>query len=144
MKVGVSSYSFGRYRRATGASLMDVCSKAKEIGFDAIEFITLDGEDPIAQAKELRALCAELGLEISAYTVGANLMSDDVETVVANLCHCVDVTEALGAKIMRHDVCYSLPQQHLYNWRNAIKRMAPYIREVSEYARGKGIRTCGF
>ena len=36
MKVGVSSYSFGRYRRATGASLMDVCRKAKEIGFDAI------------------------------------------------------------------------------------------------------------
>ena len=63
MKIGVSSYSFGRYRRATGASLLDVCRKAKEIGFDAIEFITLDGEDHIAQAKELRALCAELGLE---------------------------------------------------------------------------------
>ena len=105
MKIGVSSYSFGRYRRATGASLLDVCRKAKEIGFDAIEFITLDGEDHIAQAKELRALCAELGLEISAYTVGANLMSEDVDAVVANLMHCVDVTEALGAKIMRHDVC---------------------------------------
>ena len=57
MKVGVSSYSFGRYRRATGASLFDVCRKAKEIGFDAIEFISLDGEDPLAQAAELRALC---------------------------------------------------------------------------------------
>ena len=37
MKIGVSSYSFGRYRRATGASLLDVCRKAKEMGFDAIE-----------------------------------------------------------------------------------------------------------
>jgi len=140
MKIGVSSYSFGRYRRATGASLLDVCRKAKEIGFDAIEFITLDGEDHIAQAKELRALCAELGLEISAYTVGANLMSEDVDAVVANLMHCVDVTEALGAKIMRHDVCYSMPAG--VSWEEAVKQMAPHIRRVTEYAKSKGIRTC--
>ena len=140
MKVGVSSYSFGRYRRATGASLLDVCRKAKEIGFDAIEFITLDGEDRIAQAKELRALCDELGLEISAYTVGANLMSEDVESVVQNLLHCVDVTEALGAKIMRHDVAYSLPEG--MDWESAIEHMAPHIRRVTEYAKRKGIQTC--
>ena len=140
MKIGVSSYSFGRYRRATGASLFDVCRKAKEIGFDAIEFITLDGADHIEQAKELRALCEELGLEISAYTVGANLMAEDVESVIQNLCYCVDVTEALGAKIMRHDVAYSLPEG--VDWESAIEQMAPHIRRVTEYAKSKGIRTC--
>jgi sugar phosphate isomerase/epimerase len=120
--------------------LFDVCRKAKEIGFDAIEFITLDGEDPIAQAKEIRALCQQLGLEISAYTVGANLMSEDVEAVVAQLCHCVDVTEALGAPVMRHDVCYSMPEG--VSWQQAVARMVPHIRRVTEYAKAKGIRTC--
>jgi sugar phosphate isomerase/epimerase len=140
MNIGVSSYSFSRYRQITGASLLDVCRKAKEIGFDAIEFINLDGEDHIAQAKELRALCAELGLTISAYTVGANMMDDDIEAVVSELMHCVDVTEALGAKIMRHDVCYSMPEE--IDWETAIKKMAPHIRRVTEYAKSKGIRTC--
>ncbi len=140
MKIGVSSYSFRRYRGATGASLLDVCRKAKKIGFDAIEFITLDGEDHIAQAKELRALCDELGLEISAYTVGANLMSENIDAVVENLLYCVDVTEALGAKIMRHDVCYSLPEG--VSWETAVEQMAPHIRRVTEYAKSKGIRTC--
>ena len=96
MKIGVSSYSFRRYRNASGATLFDVCRKAREIGFDAIEFIELDGDDPIAQARELRTLCAELGLEISAYTVGADLMAKDAVAAVEALCRCVDVTEALG------------------------------------------------
>ena len=140
MKLGVSSYSFRRYRNATGATLFDVCRKAKEIGFEAIEFITLDGEDPIAQATELKSLCRELGLEISAYTVGADLMAENAEAAVEQLCRCVDVTEALGAPLMRHDVCYSLPSG--VTWEDAVARMVPYIRRVTEYAGAKGIRTC--
>lgn len=140
MKIGVSSYSFRRYRNSTGATLSDVCRKAREIGFDAIEFITLDGDDPITQAKELRALCSELGLEISAYTVGADLMAEDVDAVVKQLCDCVDVTEALGASIMRHDVSYYLPEG--VSWEAAIVQMAPHVCRVTEYAKTKGIRTC--
>ena len=140
MKIGVSSYSFRRYRNASGATLFDVCRKAREIGFDAIEFIELDGDDPIAQARELRTLCAELGLEISAYTVGADLMAKDAVAAVEALCRCVDVTEALGAPLMRHDVCYSLPEG--VSWEAAARHMAPLIRRVTAYAKDRGIRTC--
>ena len=140
MKIGVSSYSFARYRNTGGATLFDVCRKAREIGFDAIEFIALDGEDPIAQARELRALCAELGLEISAYTVGADLMAEDAEAAVEALCRSVDITEALGAPLMRHDVSYSLPEG--VSWEAAVEHMAPLIRRVTAYAKAKGIRTC--
>ena len=142
MKIGVSSYSFTKYTKATGCSYFDICDKAKEIGFDGIEFTDLTAEDPIALAKEIRAHCEKIGLEIIAYAIGANFLAEDPEAEVARVCGCVDVAEALGAPLMRHDVCYALPKEHLYSWRDAAETMAPYIRRVTEYAEKKGIRTC--
>ena len=110
MKIGVSSYSFNKYRRESGCSYADICRIAKEIGFDAIEFIGLDAKDPIAEAKNIRAVCAELGLEISAYTIGADLMKDDFDATRAQLHRDLAIAKALGAPLMRHDVCYSLPE----------------------------------
>lgn len=142
MKIGVSSYSFNKYVAATGASLFDLCDKAKEIGFDGIEFTDIKTEDPVATAKALRAHCEKIGLSITAYAIGANFLSEDPEAEVARVCREVDVCAALGAKLMRHDVCYALPRQHLYSWRDAAKQMAPLIRRVTEYAASKGVRTC--
>ena len=140
MKIGVSSYSFSKYMKQTGCDLKEVCCLAKGIGFDAIEFTDLKVEDPIALAKELRALCAELGLEISAYAVGMNLLKGDGEENVQTLLSCVDVAEALGAPVLRHDICSALPEG--MTWEDAIPEMAPLIRRVTAYAKEKGIRTC--
>ena len=52
MKIGVSSYSFSKYKDETGCSYFDICDKAKEIGFDG--FLTIErecGEDPIGDIK---------------------------------------------------------------------------------------------
>ncbi len=140
MKIGVSSYSFSRYRAATGATLSDICRKAHEIGFDAIEFITLDEGDRIAQAREIRATCDELGLDISAYTVGANFLAEDAEAMVGEVCAAVDVAKAMGAPVLRHDVGWTLPEG--MDWKEAVLKIAPYIRRVTEYAAALGIRTC--
>ncbi len=43
MKLSVSSYSFIQYIKAGKLSYIDCVDKAAEIGFDAIEFIDLDG-----------------------------------------------------------------------------------------------------
>ena len=148
MKIGVSSYSFNKYIINQKCSYIDICNIAKEIGFDGIEFINLDNPkwglttDCIATAKEIKAHCDSIGLEISAYTVGANLLADNVDEVVQNLLFCVDVAEALGAKVLRHDVCTALPKKLNYSYREAIEDMAPYIRKVTEYAQSKGIKTC--
>lgn len=142
MKIGVSSYSFSKYMSATGCSYIDLCDKAKEIGFDGIEFIDLNSDNPIALAKKIKDHCDKIGLEITAYTIGANFMAEDIEAEVKRVCSCVDVCEALGAKLMRHDVCYGLPKEHLYSWRDAAEHMAPYIRRVADYAESKGIKTC--
>ena len=148
MKIGVSTYSFSHYITETRCDYFKVCDIAREIGFDAIDFIELNSPswgiegDDIKMAKELSAYCKALGLEISAYTVGANLLSDNIEAEVARLMHCVDVAAELGAPIMRHDVCGKLRSLPRYNYKDAISEMVPHIRKITEYAKSKGIRTC--
>ena len=148
MKIGVSTYSFSHYITATGCDYFKVLDIAREIGFDGVDFINLNNEqwgivgDEIKMAREIRAYCDALGLEVAAYTVSANLLSDDIEAEKAKLKHCVDVAEALGAKLMRHDVCGKLRATPRYNYKDAIAEMVPTIREITEYARAKGIRTC--
>lgn len=142
MKIGVSSYSFRKYQKETGCSNLDLCDKAKELGFDGIEFIDLKCEDPIAEAKAIRTHCEEIGLPIIAYTVGANLLAEDLPAEVKRLKSCVDVANALGASVMRHDVASKLKDVEGYTWECAIEEMIPAIREISEYAATYGIRTC--
>ena len=148
MKIGVSSYSFRKYILETKCDYFKICDLAKEMGFDGIEFTPLEEAaygittDPMKTAAELKEYCAKIGLEIVAYTVGANLVSDNPEAEVATLKARIDVAEALGAKVLRHDVCSKLRQKPLYTYRDAIKEMVPLIREVTEYAEKKGIRTC--
>ena len=147
MKVGVSSYSFSKYLQQTGCNYLKLCDLAKEMGFDGIEFTDLlpevSGKPALEAAAEIRAHCEKLGLEVAAYTVGANFLCDDPEKETARVQECVDVAAALGAKLMRHDCCWGLPKdQGVYTWRNAIEDTAPYIRRVTEYAEKKGVRTC--
>ena len=140
MKIGVSSYSFEKHRKATGCDLFEVCRIAKEIGFDAIEFIQINTEDPLATARELRTYCASIGLEIASHTIGADFINTEEEELLQRLYGFVDIAEALGAPLLRHDVCYKLPEG--MTWQDAAQKMAPLIRKVTEYAAQKGIRTC--
>ena len=144
MKLGVSSYSFQKHIKQTGATYRDICKLAKDIGFDGIEFIDLDlnvqpAQDVLALADDIKAYCAEIGLTIIAYTVGADFIgggAEEVNKVKAK----VDIAERLGAKVMRHDAAWKLEEG--MTWRQAVDRIAAPIREVAEYAQGKGIRTC--
>ncbi len=148
MKLGVSSYSFSKYILSTKCDYIKICDLAKEMGFEGIEFTPLENkkygitDNPMETAKEIRKHCDEIGLEIIAYAVEANLIGDDAEASVEQLFRYIDVAEVLGAKTLRHDVCYSLPKKHLYTYRDAIAEMVPRIRRVTEYAASKGIRTC--
>ena len=148
MKVGISNYSFAKYQRATGCSLEDICDLTKKIGFDVIDF-TQDAakntDDPIARAKELRAYCDRIGLEIGAYTVGADFfkaVADEAfaEQQIEALLRQVDFAEALGVQKMRHDLGYMLPDD--VDWRPIVEKMGPMVRRVTEYAAEKGIATC--
>ena len=147
MKIGVSSYSYAHHMKATGADYFEVARLAKEHGFDAIEFLDISRREGDASAvdtaRALRAHCQALGLEIAAYTIGADLINGRgcaPEEETQRLKDNVDICKALGAPVMRHDVVWSLPEG--MTWEDAIPVLVPRIREVTAYAAAQGIRTC--
>jgi sugar phosphate isomerase/epimerase len=145
MKVGVSSYSFSQYMNNTKANIFQVIDKAKELGFTSIEFTSVyapEGKCPIEQAKDIKAYCADKGLYISSYTIGADLLNDPKGSV-ENLKKELKIAEALGVKLMRHDVCWGFPasKKSGRSFDDAIPVVAPAAREVTEYAKELGIKT---
>lgn len=143
MKIGVSSYSFMRHMMQTGANYTDICTLAKEMGFDGIEFLDLKLEVQPAPSVEaladsIREHCARLDLAICAYTIKSDFIAggeDEPERVMG----CVDIAARLGAPVMRHDATRG---EGLTDWRAAVRQMTPGIRRVAEYAQAKGVRTC--
>ena len=148
MKLCVSSYSFSRYIREKGINYLNMCDIAQEIGFEGVEFIELDApdlgvtKDCMDTAEAIRNHCQRIGLDVVAYTVGADLLKRNIEEEKARLKQCVDVAAAMGAGLLRHDVCYGPGEGLHYHYTDAIAHMAPHIREVTEYAASKGVRTC--
>lgn len=141
MKIGVSSYSFSKYMRETGANYFQICDIAREMGFEGIEFIDLKTEVQPAESVEalaqaVREHCDSIGMPIAAYTVGADFIEHENE--VERLKGQVDIAAILGVKVMRHDVTWrrDIP------WREIIDRTAADIREVADYAQSKGVVTC--
>ena len=129
MKIGVSSYSFSKYMKASGCNYLDICDLAKEMGFDGIEFTDLmpevSGCDAMTAAKQIREHCAEIGLEITAHTVGANFLKDDPDAEVERVKALVDVAAELGRR--------KRPGQVLVAF-------AAETNDVEDNARGKLVR----
>ncbi len=149
MKISVSSYSFAGYTNNGRMTQLDCIAKAKEMGFDAIEFTEIDGKDQHEQlenAGKLRAEADKLGFPIIAYTIGASLYKPTEEERIAEVERLkkeLDIASVLGAKLLRHDVCYELGKTGAAR---SFDMMLPCIaksaREITEYAQTLGIRTC--
>ena len=149
MKTAISSYCFAYAMRNLGETQLSVMAKAKEYGFDAIEFTDLTPPEGVTQeeyALQLRAEADKLGLEISGYSIGADLLvgSDgNLDAEVKRLQKQVDIAALLGTKLMRHDVSSGkFPAGSTYRgFADTLDRLAEGCRRVTEYAATKGIRT---
>ncbi len=146
MKVCVSSYSFNRLYKKGIMTQFDAISKAKELGFDGIEFAGLAHAPEMSDADYAHALKAEAdrcGLPIISFVFGADLINGTggrtPEEEVAEVKRNVDIAEILGVKIIRHDVMYSLGSFKSFD--AALPILAKRVSEISEYAKTKGIRT---
>lgn len=153
MKFSVSTYSYSQYIQQGKMTQLDCIAKAKEMGFDAIDFtdvITPDKsqslEQQIITAKELRAEADRVGMEIYAYTIGACLYQDTpaaLDAEVQRLKGRLDVAHILGASVMRHDVCYRLGKTgNSRSFDLMLPTIAEGTRRVTEYAQTLGIKTC--
>jgi len=150
MKISVSSYSFNQYIKARKMTVFDTVAKAHELGFEAIEFIELPERGNLESQKELAKRIREeadrFGMEINAYTVGANLYRETAEesdAEVTRLCGQLDVAKILGCPVMRHDVCYKLGKTgNSRSFDLMLPTIAANARRVTEYAETLGIKTC--
>lgn len=152
MKISVSSYSFAQYIAKGLMTELDCVTKAKELGFDTIDFTELKPcqnptlEQQLEQAKKIREKADELGMNIEAYFVGAHLYyetPEENEAEVKRVCAQLEVAKVLGCKIMRHDVCYRLTTTG--NGRSfdlQLPTIAENCRKISEYGQKLGIKTC--
>ena len=141
MKFAVTSYSFTQYVKQGKMTWIECIAKAKELGFDGIEFTNqvFEGvDDKIALAKELRAEARKVGIEVANLAVGADLLSEDG---VDKAKEWVDVANALGVPTMRHDVASDKGLKHYEGYDNVLPRLADACREITEYAKGFGIKT---
>lgn len=149
MKISVSSYSFSQYIRAGKMTQLDCVAKAKEMGFDAIEFIDIDGktlEEQKENAAKIRKAAEENEIAINAYTIGACLYKDaeeEMQAEVERLKGQLEVAKILGAGVMRHDVCYQLGKTgKARSFDLMLPDIAKNARLVSQYGQSLGIKTC--
>jgi len=149
MKIGVSSYSFYRYYKENKITDLTFPAKAKEMGFDSIEYATLnvpEGENIRDWAKKIRQASDDAGFEISNYTIGADFLNGsegNLEKEIERVKGEVDIAEILGAKGMRHDAAWGFKPEYTgpRSFDAVLPRLADGCRAVTEYAAKKGIRT---
>ena len=149
MKIGVSSYSYSRLVRSGQMQQIEVIAKAKEMGFDVIEFSTIavpEGKTLAGFAAELKAEAEKVGIEIANYTIGADFLKGsggDIDAEIERVKAEVDIAVILGVPGMRHDATGGFAADHVgpKSFAAAIPRLAKGCRAVTEYAATKGIKT---
>jgi sugar phosphate isomerase/epimerase len=148
MKIGVSSYCYSSLIGKDGFTLFDAIRHAGEAGFDEIEFTDFEapeGDSMIGYAQKLREACEASNLQVVNFAVGSDFIDGsggDPAKETARVKGLVDVAHALGARFMRHDTSWN-PKDRVAcrTYRDVIRKIVPYIREVADYAEAKGIRT---
>ncbi len=149
MQIGVSSYSYSRLVRSGAMRQIEVIAKAKEMGFDAIEFSTIsvpEGKTLPDFAAELKAEADKIGIPIVNYTIGADFLKGsegNLEAEIERLKKEVEIAAILGVPGMRHDASGGFPAgwQGPTSFEAALPRLAQGCRAVTEYAAQKGIKT---
>lgn len=147
MKVSVSSYSYSLAVSDGRMTQFDTVKTAKEMGFSAIEFTEIEGDcfdEKIVNAEKIRCEAEKLNFPIIAYLVGAKLWSeneDELRAAIENTKKQVDVANALGAKLFRHDVCSKIGPSKI-SFDMMLPTIAVACREITGCAERYGIRTC--
>ncbi len=147
MQYAVSIYSFMQYLREGRLTPLSCIARVREMGFDAIEFVdfVFPGEErPEEYAAKLREEADRVGLAISNYAVGADLLQGsggNLEEEISRLKRQVDIAAILGCRTMRHDVTGGPKKRTYQGFDNYLERMTSGCLAVTEYAAEKGIRT---
>ena len=149
MKVGVSSYSYVRLVQEGKMTQLDVIAKAKEMGFDVIEFsefILPKGETPLTFAPRVKEECDRVGIEVANYTIWADFINGshgDITAEIERLKDQVRVAKILGAPGMRHDATGGFPKGYkgAKGFDDALPAVIKGCRAITEFAAELSIKT---
>ncbi len=145
MKTSVSSYSYGGYNSDDKLGIYGVIDHAKATGFDGIEFVEGAWQQDPDGAKKIREHCEKVGITPVAFLVGADFLnwgSEDGKEEIARIKGLIDTAADLGASMLRHDVTGGVrTRKYGIGYDDLLPTLAERIREVTEYAAEKGIRT---
>ncbi|MHC1696184.1 MAG: sugar phosphate isomerase/epimerase family protein [Eubacteriales bacterium] len=149
MKLSVTSYSFSQLFANGSSNQLDCVSRAKDMGFEAIEFTDLsphDGSTEEEYAVKIGAEAKRVGITVANYTIGADFLfgsNGDTKAEIERVKRKIDVAALMGATGLRHDATYGFPagQREYRGFDSVLPALADACRAVTEYAAGKGIRT---
>ncbi|TDQ41443.1 sugar phosphate isomerase/epimerase family protein [Aureibacillus halotolerans] len=145
MKFGVSSYSVSRAISSGHFDIFGAMEWIKEKGAEHIEIVPIGFDVNVQVARDIRKKGQDIGLEISNYAIGGQVLTDDGQVSTAEverLKREVDIAEALGVKRMRHDVASHRDDRLTINhFDRDLSALADACREVAQYAKGAEITT---
>ena len=141
--LAVSSYSYSN----KGYDYFQILEAAKEMGFTAVEIVENARMTLLPEfmkknyVKKIKSKADGLGITISSYTFGAELLNGKGGTdgQVKRIKKHIDIAEILGAKFIRHDVTGGPKDSRSYN--DILPILAEAIKEVTAYGKSKGIVT---
>ncbi|MGR7908199.1 sugar phosphate isomerase/epimerase family protein [Lysinibacillus capsici] len=149
MKIGLSTYSMVKKMRQGEMDVLDVLQWVADNGGQHVELVPYEFTvvDNYELATEIKDKAAELGLELSAYSLPANFIQDTEEAFleeVKRLKKHIDVVHHMGIHIMRHDVTlFTLPKEqtsiHYYN--EHFEEMVRGCQLIADYAKQFNITT---
>ncbi|UVI27509.1 sugar phosphate isomerase/epimerase family protein [Paenibacillus spongiae] len=145
MKLGLSSYSLARAIQANEMSITDAVVWIANHGGEHIEIVPIgfDLTNNPGLIEKIRKQADESGIEISNYAIGANLVADDetaYENEIQRVMKEVDVANALGVKLMRHDVA-SRSDISIKQFQADLPKLAEACQRIADYAAQYGITT---
>ena len=147
MKIGVSLYSFHRYAEPDSLGIKGCIDKVKEFGGEGVDFVEvwgMDHETYLAYARDVGDYCRKVGIEPVCFCVGSDFLNRDTDAEIERVKKLVDIAEAYGVSVMRHDATPGYPNtvKTCRSFDHVLPILARAYREVTEYAEKKGIKTC--
>jgi len=147
MKIGLSIYSLYQAINSGELTELQALDVIADLGADNVELVSF--VTPMLEKKglleDIVAKCAERNLEISAYSIFSDILDkegkeydDEMETVKAH----IDITNKLGAKIMRSDLTkWGRPPEInvIENFERDLPKLVKSCQLFAEYAKQYGI-----
>jgi len=149
MKLGVSTYSLLPAIESGEMTVLDVIDWIADLGGEHVEIVPFGFKlvDNNELVDAIREKAAERNIDISNYSILANLLPDTEEEYrneIERLKKEVDIANRLGVKRMRHDVsAFRRPmnQNTIIHYEKELPKMVAACREIADYANQYGITT---